>query len=49
MPLLEQWCNRAILLDQGHIRASGDLGSVSAAYREMNFPDDGRQKSTVSD
>jgi len=41
MPLLEQWCNRAILLDQGHIRASGDLGSVSAVYREMNFSSDG--------
>jgi ABC-2 type transport system ATP-binding protein/lipopolysaccharide transport system ATP-binding protein len=49
MPLLEQWCNRAILLDQGHIRASGDLGSVSAAYRKMNFPNDGQQSSTVSD
>ena len=40
MPLLEQWCNRAILLDQGHIRASGDLHSVSAAYRELNFHND---------
>lgn len=39
MPLLEQWCNRAILLDQGHIRASGDLGSVRAAYNKINFPD----------
>ncbi len=36
MPLLEQWCNRAILLDQGHIRASGDLASVTAAYRELS-------------
>lgn len=36
IPLLEQWCNRGILLEQGQIRASGDLSSVIAAYRELN-------------
>jgi homopolymeric O-antigen transport system ATP-binding protein len=36
MPLLEQWCNRAILLDQGRIRASGDVKTVAAAYREIS-------------
>jgi ABC-2 type transport system ATP-binding protein/lipopolysaccharide transport system ATP-binding protein len=38
VPLLEQWCNRAILLDEGQIRASGDVSTVAAAYREMNTP-----------
>ncbi len=36
MPLLEQWCNRAILLDQGHIRVIGDLKSVAAVYSNMS-------------
>jgi ABC-2 type transport system ATP-binding protein/lipopolysaccharide transport system ATP-binding protein len=35
MPLLEQWCNRAILLDQGLIRAHGDIKTVIEAYREF--------------
>jgi len=33
MPLVEEWCNRAILLDQGHVVASGDVKEVVEAYR----------------
>jgi ABC-type polysaccharide/polyol phosphate transport system ATPase subunit len=35
MSLLEQWCNRAILLDRGEIVAAGSVNAVGDAYREM--------------
>jgi ABC-type polysaccharide/polyol phosphate transport system ATPase subunit len=35
MPLLEQWCNRAILLQQGRIVARGGVKDVAAAYQEQ--------------
>lgn len=39
LPLLEQWCNRAILLSHGRIAAMGDVKTVIAAYHEsMNQP-----------
>jgi homopolymeric O-antigen transport system ATP-binding protein len=34
MPLLEEWCNRAILLDQGRIVAAGSVPEVSRQYQE---------------
>ena len=33
MPLLEEWCNRAILLEHGRIAAIGNVRDVAAAYR----------------
>lgn len=35
LPLLERWCNRAVLLNRGRIAASGDVKSVVAAYQDM--------------
>lgn len=35
LPLLEQWCNRAILLDQGSIIAAGDVKEVINAYTKL--------------
>ena len=32
LPLLEEWCNRAILLDHGRIVASGSVAEVAAVY-----------------
>ena len=32
LSLLNEWCNRAILLDQGRIVAAGGVGEVSAVY-----------------
>jgi ABC-2 type transport system ATP-binding protein/lipopolysaccharide transport system ATP-binding protein len=32
MPLVKEWCNRAILLDQGRIVAAGAVEEVSAVY-----------------
>lgn len=32
MPLLQQWCNRAILLEQGRVAAIGSVDDVAAAY-----------------
>ncbi len=32
MPLLQEWCNRAILLDQGRIVAAGGVAEIVAAY-----------------
>jgi ABC-type polysaccharide/polyol phosphate transport system ATPase subunit len=34
MPLLQQWCDRAILLDQGRIVHSGPVSEVAEAYAE---------------
>jgi ABC-type polysaccharide/polyol phosphate transport system ATPase subunit len=34
MPLLEEWCNRAVLLDKGHVVASGPVAEVAAIYGE---------------
>src|SRR5436190_21985554 len=34
MPLLDEWCNRAILLDHGHVVASGPVGEVAALYEQ---------------
>jgi ABC-type polysaccharide/polyol phosphate transport system ATPase subunit len=35
MGLIEQWCNRGILLDQGRILASGPVNDVIAAYQRL--------------
>jgi ABC-type polysaccharide/polyol phosphate transport system ATPase subunit len=32
VPLLKEWCNRAILLDHGHVVAMGSVDEVGAAY-----------------
>ncbi len=32
MPLLQEWCNRAILLDQGRIVAAGGVAEIVAVY-----------------
>jgi ABC-type polysaccharide/polyol phosphate transport system ATPase subunit len=32
LPLLQQWCNRAILLDRGHMTATGAVDDVVGAY-----------------
>ncbi|HVC53704.1 MAG TPA: ABC transporter ATP-binding protein [Stellaceae bacterium] len=34
MPLLEEWCNRAILLDQGRIIAAGSVADITRQYQE---------------
>ena len=33
LPLLEEWCNRAILLDHGRIVAAGPVAEVAALYQ----------------
>ncbi len=33
IPILQEWCNRAILLDHGKIVAMGDVKDVAAAYQ----------------
>jgi ABC-2 type transport system ATP-binding protein/lipopolysaccharide transport system ATP-binding protein len=33
MPLLEEWCNRAILLDRGRIVASGGVKEITTIYQ----------------
>jgi ABC-type polysaccharide/polyol phosphate transport system ATPase subunit len=33
VPILKQWCNRAILLERGRIAAAGDVDDVAAAYQ----------------
>jgi ABC-type polysaccharide/polyol phosphate transport system ATPase subunit len=35
MPLLEEWCNRAILLHQGRVMADSDVKEVVGAYEEL--------------
>jgi len=35
MPLLEEWCNRAILLDHGRIVGTGDVKQMVEAYNEL--------------
>ena len=35
MGLIEQWCNRAILLHEGQIRAIGSVKDVAAAYQRL--------------
>jgi ABC-type polysaccharide/polyol phosphate transport system ATPase subunit len=32
LPLLEQWCNRAILLDRGRVAATGAVKEIAALY-----------------
>ena len=32
IPILQEWCNRAVLLDNGRIIASGKVGEVAANY-----------------
>jgi ABC-2 type transport system ATP-binding protein/lipopolysaccharide transport system ATP-binding protein len=32
IPILEQWCNRAILLERGRIVAMGPVSEIAAAY-----------------
>jgi ABC-type polysaccharide/polyol phosphate transport system ATPase subunit len=34
MPILEEWCNRAILLDCGRIIAVGDVNEIAAVYQQ---------------
>ena len=36
MPLLEEWCNRAILLDQGRIVASGGVREIATIYQAQH-------------
>jgi ABC-2 type transport system ATP-binding protein/lipopolysaccharide transport system ATP-binding protein len=33
VPILKQWCNRAILLERGRIVAAGDVNEVAAVYQ----------------
>lgn len=33
LPILQEWCNRAILLEQGRIIAIGDVTEIAAAYQ----------------
>jgi ABC-type polysaccharide/polyol phosphate transport system ATPase subunit len=33
MPLLREWCNRAILLEGGRIIAAGTVAEIEAEYR----------------
>jgi ABC-type polysaccharide/polyol phosphate transport system ATPase subunit len=33
LPLLEEWCSRALLLDQGRIVAAGTVGDVAEQYQ----------------
>lgn len=33
LPLMKQWCNRAILLHEGRVMADGDVEAVTAIYR----------------
>jgi ABC-type polysaccharide/polyol phosphate transport system ATPase subunit len=35
LPLLEQWCNRGILLQQGRVIASGEIREVINTYQEL--------------
>jgi ABC-2 type transport system ATP-binding protein/lipopolysaccharide transport system ATP-binding protein len=37
VPLLKEWCNRAILLDHGRIAAMGSVDEVAAAYESSIF------------
>lgn len=36
IPILEEWCNRAILLDGGRIAASGSVHEVAAVYEHRS-------------
>ncbi len=36
IPLLEEWCDRAMLLDNGHIIAHGPVADILATYRELS-------------
>ena len=40
MHSVEAHCDRAILLEDGHIDRAGDPGEVARRYLELNFPDD---------
>ena len=33
LPMVQEWCNRGIFLEQGQIVASGDINEVVAAYQ----------------
>jgi ABC-2 type transport system ATP-binding protein/lipopolysaccharide transport system ATP-binding protein len=35
MELVERWCNRAILLQSGHIAAAGEVADVVQAYQQL--------------
>jgi ABC-type polysaccharide/polyol phosphate transport system ATPase subunit len=35
LPLLKEWCNRAVLLNQGHIVAAGTVDEMIAAYQSL--------------
>jgi ABC-type polysaccharide/polyol phosphate transport system ATPase subunit len=34
IPILQEWCNRAILLDQGRILAMGNVEEIAAVYQQ---------------
>jgi len=36
LPLLQEWCNRAILLDQGRIIAAGPVDEIAALYESRS-------------
>jgi ABC-type polysaccharide/polyol phosphate transport system ATPase subunit len=38
MDLLREWCNRAILLEQGRITAAGGVAEVTALYENATNP-----------
>ena len=33
VPILQEWCNRAILLDHGRIAATGNVAEIAALYQ----------------
>jgi ABC-type polysaccharide/polyol phosphate transport system ATPase subunit len=35
IPLLKEWCNRAILLDHGGLLAAGSVSAVAESYKEL--------------
>jgi ABC-type polysaccharide/polyol phosphate transport system ATPase subunit len=43
LPLVAQWCNRAILLEQGRIIAHGNILDVIASYEGIRFQRSHRQ------
>jgi ABC-type polysaccharide/polyol phosphate transport system ATPase subunit len=45
IPLLQQWCNRAILLSQGELVSYGSVEEVAGAYQDLVF---GTQSKTMS-
>ena len=34
LPILQEWCNRAILLERGRIISMGDVEEIAAVYQQ---------------